>query len=142
MKERFHYLDWLRVLVILPAIVIILFFSTLNLAAQLSHYLPENIRLSFNGKFIPAEADADFKFVSDNGLYKAKYAIRNASDEMREITGFELFENGELMYRLNSLPGSDIYLSNAGYLAVMDMKFHYQQELSIHVFSPGHCQDQ
>ncbi|MEA3479182.1 MAG: hypothetical protein U9R60_13430 [Bacteroidota bacterium] len=122
--------------IILPAIVIILLFSTLNLGAQLSHYLPENIRLSFNGKFIPAEADADVKFVSDNGLYKVKYNVRSASDEMRKITGFELFRNDELMYSLNSLPGSDIYVSNAGYLAVMDMKFHYQQELSIHVFSP------
>ncbi|OQX72275.1 MAG: hypothetical protein B6D61_14330, partial [Bacteroidetes bacterium 4484_249] len=109
---------------------------SVSIKAQKTDYLPGNIKLSFNGKFINSAANDEFKVVSENGMFKAKYETGNVTDEMREIKNFKLFKNNVLLFRLDYLPGSDLYISNSGYMAVMDMKFHFKQELTVHFFNP------
>ncbi len=106
-----------------------------NLKAQKNDYLPGNTKLSFNGKFINSHVNNEFNVVSENGIFKAKYETGRVTDEMREIKNFQLFENETLSFSLDYLPGSDIYISNSGYVAVMDMKFHFKQELTVHIYN-------
>ncbi len=118
--------------------VLMLVFMTciiFNSNAQKSDYLPGNTKLSFNGKFINSDVNNEFNVVSENGIFKAKYEIGRVTDEMREIKNFQLFENETLSFSLDYLPGSDIYISNSGYVAVMDMKFHFKQELTVHIYN-------
>ena len=55
---------------------------------------------------------------------------------MREILNFRLFKNEELLYTLKKLPGSDVYISNSGFVSAMDMNLHFQQQLTIHLINP------
>jgi murein DD-endopeptidase MepM/ murein hydrolase activator NlpD len=96
-----------------------------------TQYLPEKINLSFNGKFIAQKGNPDFRNVSDNGLYGVTYDIGKVTDEQREILNFKCYEQESLLYSLEYLPGSDVYVSNNGYIAVMNMKFHFKQELTV-----------
>ncbi len=103
-----------------------------------TNYLPENVSLSFNGKFITQKENPAFRNVSGNGLYGVTYNIGNVTDEQREILNFRCYEQESLLYSLEQLPGSDVYVSNNGYVAVMNMKFHFKQELTVILFNkPG-----
>jgi len=64
----------------------------LNVNAQKTDYLLEYTKLSFNGKFFIDKVNDEFKVVSDNGIFKAKYEIGEVTDEMREIKNFQLFK--------------------------------------------------
>ena len=101
--------------------------------AQKNNFLPQNLTLSFNGTFQP-RTDSEFRITSENGVYKVKYEVVTVSDEMRELKNFQVFENDRLSFTLKVVPGSDAYISNSGNLAVMDMKFHFRQEVTIHFF--------
>lgn len=96
-----------------------------------TQYLPEYLNLSYNGKFIVQQKNSDFRNISENGLFGATYNIGNVTDEQREILNFKLYRNETLMYSIDQLPGSDIYISNNGHIAVMNMDFHFKQELTV-----------
>lgn len=115
----------------------LLIFFSFFAQSQSSEYLPDNLSLSSNGKFVNTIKDGNFDKTSDNGVYMVKYDIGQVSDEMREILNFRLYKNDDLLYTLEKLPGSDFYISNSGYVAAMDMQFHFQQLLTIHVFNPS-----
>jgi hypothetical protein len=101
--------------------------------AQKNNYLPQNLTLSFNGTFQP-RTDSEFRITSENGLYKVKYEVGAVSDEMRELKNIQVFENNRLSYTMKVVPGSDAYISNSGNLALIDMKYHFRQEVTIHFF--------
>lgn len=98
--------------------------------------LPDNLQLSFNGKFIKGDLKDGFDKTSENGVYQAKYEIGNVSHNNREILNFQLFKNNELVYTLEQLPGSDMNISNSGELAVFDLSESFRQKLSISIYSP------
>jgi murein DD-endopeptidase MepM/ murein hydrolase activator NlpD len=104
-----------------------------NLTAQKSNYLPENQMLSFNGTF-QNKTTEDFRASSENGHYMVKYDIGSVSDEMRELKNLQVFRHEVLLFSLEKVPGSDIYISNSGRLAVLDMKYHFRQEITISFF--------
>jgi hypothetical protein len=112
--------------------VVILGFG-LNSIAQKTSYLPENLTLSFNGTF-QNKTDSEYRASSENGLYKARFDIGAVSDEMRELKNLKVYNGDRHLYTIKEVPGSDIYLSNAGNLAVIDMKFHYRQEVTINLY--------
>jgi hypothetical protein len=72
---------------------------------------------------------------SADGRFRCRYRVSGAGDEVRELVDFELFENGQLLYRLDSVPGSDLFISNSGIVAFMDTRRHYRGELEIHFYS-------
>jgi len=121
---------------LITAVIISAFISVFgaNINAQKSSYLPENLTLSFNGTFQPIST-SEYRVSSENGLYKAKYDIGAVSDEMRELKNLQMFEGAQLIFALKDVPGSDVYISNTGNLAVLDMKFHYQQEVTVNLFN-------
>ncbi len=123
----------MRHLLIFVSVVLLIFGCTVF--AQ-TNYLPENINLSFNGKFVNQKINPIFRNVSENGLFGVTYDIGKVTDEQREILNFKLYEQDVLMYSLRSLPGSDVYISNSGYVAVMNMDFHFEQELTVIILNP------
>lgn len=91
--------------------------------------------ISFNGKFIEAHQNNEFRAISENGVFKVKYDIAEVTDENRKLVNFQLFKNNEILYTLPSIPGADVYVSNSGLIAVMDMNFHFMQKLTVHFFN-------
>jgi hypothetical protein len=91
--------------------------------------------VSFNGKLILPESGADYRAISDNGLFYCRYDVAGAGDEIRELTNFRLYEDGNLLYSLDKAPGSDLYISYSGITAFLDHTFHFNGELSVIFYS-------
>ncbi len=98
--------------------------------------LPPGIELSFNGRFVQNVPEG-FRQISENGRFKTAYVIGHVGDEVREILDFGLYEDGRLRYQMDVLPGSDVLVSNHGYIAVFDMQRHFNQELRLLLFDPN-----
>jgi hypothetical protein len=72
-----------------------------------------------------------------NGLYWCSYEIGPVSDEMRELHHFKFYRGSQQLFSMEQAPGSDLYISNAGMIAFMDMSLHFKRELTIHFYSPS-----
>lgn len=99
--------------------------------SQKSDYLPENVVLSHNGTF-QRISDGEFRSSSENGQFNVKYDITSVTDEMRELKNLKFYNGHSLLYTLTEVAGSDMYISNAGILALMDMRYHFKQEITLH----------
>ena len=73
--------------------------------------------------------------ISENGQYTCTFKVETGGPETRELTGFKLFENGSLLFTINEVPGSDISISNAGYVIVYDHRPAKEAPLTIHWYS-------
>ncbi len=100
-----------------------------------SQMLPKNVQLSFNGIFVSNSLSPSANATSENGHFWCQYEIGQVSDEIRELRNFKFFEGDQLLYELEQAPGSDLYISNAGVCAFMNMTHHYKSELTIHFYS-------
>lgn len=116
-------------------LLFILFFGNSLICYNQENYLPENITVSFNGTFVNKNVDDEFKAASENGFFKAKYDIGAVTDEHRELLNLKLYNDGRLLYSMERVPGSDLYISNSGYLAVLDMHLHFIQQVSIRFYN-------
>ena len=94
-----------------------------------------NFSVSFNGTFIFNSGAKSYRANSANGVYWCNYDIGQVSDEVRELKNFQFFEGNQLLYELKDTPGSDLYISNSGIVAFMDMTHHYNNLLTIHFYS-------
>lgn len=101
--------------------------------AQQADYLPPNLTLSFNGTF-QTICENDFRASSENGIYNAKYDIGAVTDEMRELKNLQVLEDDRILFVMKEVPGSDLYLSNSGSVAIIDMNFHFMQQVTLHFF--------
>ncbi|UCC79878.1 MAG: hypothetical protein JSW64_00560 [Candidatus Zixiibacteriota bacterium] len=113
------------------SLVILVFLFAVQLAAA---DIPE-FPVSFNGKFVPAFSDRDYRSISENALFYCRYDIGSAGDETRLLLNFNLYKEGSLLYSLDKAPGSDVYISNSGITAFMDHTFHYNGLLTVHFYS-------
>lgn len=116
------------------SLLIIALLSCSMISAQDVNLLPENTVLSYNGKFIHP-VPKGYKAVSGNGQYFASYEIEGVSDETRLLRNLEVLDNRSLKYILGDVPGSEIELSNSGFLVVYDMTRHFAQEITLHFFN-------
>ena len=73
--------------------------------------------------------------VSENGRYVCTFKVGVGGPETRELKNFRLFENGSLLFSINEVPGSDISISNAGYVIVYDHRPAKEAPLTIHCYS-------
>ncbi len=96
---------------------------------------PVNVSLSFNGIFVYHSNISDSKVNSHNGKFWCQYDIGHISDEVRELKNFRFYEDDRLLFTLKQSPGSDLYISNSGFIAFMDLTYHYKSELTIHFYS-------
>ncbi|MCF8378213.1 MAG: T9SS type A sorting domain-containing protein [Bacteroidales bacterium] len=117
--------------------MIMYFLAVSSIQAQNNPAKNAEIELSFNGTFLNTHQGPDCKKVSENGIYKAMYDIGLVTDESRQLINFELYKNETKLYSIPELPGADIYISNAGYLAVVNMDLHFNQQVSLHFYDPS-----
>lgn len=104
------------------------------ISADLASY---NISLSHTGKFTFNSPNPEAKRFSDNGKFWCDYDIGRVGDEVRELNNFRFYEENRQLFSMKLAPGSDLYISNSGYLAFMDHRRHYKGELTIHLYSPS-----
>ncbi|MBN2088901.1 T9SS type A sorting domain-containing protein [candidate division KSB1 bacterium] len=126
---RIHFIHCLILLILLTMITPIIS-QDFNLEPRL-----KNISVSSNGTFVSNEPWKTRKVSSENGDYWCDYEIGRVGDEVREIVNFKFFENDQLLYELKQTPGSDLYISNCGNCAFMDLTYHYKGELTLHFYS-------
>lgn len=128
-------------------ILVAIFFSgTLLISAHLPHAQEINsllnglnISLSSSGKFASCCSDIRARSISPNGQFWCHYDIAAVSDEMRRLKNFVLLEAGQPRFTLSDVPGADVYISNAGFVALLDMDYHFKGQVTIHFYSPdGH----
>jgi len=94
-----------------------------------------NIAIQFNGTFSHPSITAGSKANSPNGLFWCRYDIGEVSDEMRELKNFEFYKGSQRLFVMEDVPGSDLHISNAGIIAFMDMRRHFNHEVTIHFYS-------
>jgi len=117
-------------------ILILMLLKTHLFSQQIEMELkPPNISLSFNGTFVYNSPVNNSKANSPDGTFWCQYEIGRVSDEERDLINFKFYENSKLLFAMNKAPGSDLYISNSGFIAFMDMRHHYKNELVIHFFS-------
>ena len=116
--------------------LIFVFFNTSIFPGINSQLISEsNLNVSFNGKFIFRPHTKISKTNSQNGNYWCDYEIGNVSDEYRELVNFKFFEKDQLLFNLDKTPGSDLYISNTGFIVFLEHRFHFKQELTINCYS-------
>ncbi len=75
---------------------------------------------------------------SENGFHKCTFRIGEVTDEQRKLHGLEMINrDGQTVYRLDDIGGSDIDISNSGRMIVYDHSHHYKGDQAIHVYSPN-----
>jgi murein DD-endopeptidase MepM/ murein hydrolase activator NlpD len=97
--------------------------------------LPPGISVSSNGTFMRQNATKNAKSLSENGQFWYTYDIGKVGDEVRELRNFKLYKDNHLLYSLEQVPGSDVYISNSGIVAFLDHSQHFQNELTVHFYS-------
>lgn len=96
---------------------------------------PSDISVGINGTFIAKSPNARGKANSANGEFWCAYDIGAVTDETLEIKSFQFYQNDRLLYQTDQASGSDLYLSNSGYVALLDLRQHFKNELTIHFYS-------
>jgi len=94
-----------------------------------------DVSISQNGTFIYSSAVEKAKIHSPNGKFWCTYTVGRVGDEVRELEGFEFYREDLLLFTMDLAPGSDLLISNNGFIAFMDMTHHYRGELTIHMYS-------
>ncbi|MFC2103356.1 hypothetical protein ACFLSS_02890 [Bacteroidota bacterium] len=95
----------------------------------------ENYTASINGSIIKVKYNSNSKVSSGNGIFWCTYDIGDVTDEYRELRNFKLFKDEELLFTLSKTPGSDVEISNSGYVLIYDHSKHFEGELRIHFYS-------
>ncbi len=95
----------------------------------------EDLSVAINGTFIIKSNYPDDKVYSENGKYRCTYEIGKVSDENRELINFKFFFKDEFLFALPKVPGSDVQISNSGFIVFFDHSEHFNGNLSLHFFS-------
>ena len=114
---------------------ILLFAASTAIAQNNLIFKTANVSVSSNGKFIHRSPVDNSRANSENGVFWCQYDIESVGDEIRMLNNFRLFQNNRLLFSLERVPGSDLYISNSGIVAFMDTKHHYKGELTINFYS-------
>ena len=89
---------------------------------------------SVNGTIIKSKVHTLAKSESENGSYWCTYEIKEVTDEMRKLSNFRFYKNDNLIFVLNDVPGSDVDISNEGYIIFYDHSYHFNNKLKIHCY--------
>ena len=121
---------------IIPILLFLSIFIQPAHAQDIEHkLLPSNISISFNGTFIANSPAAKSAANSADGKFWCTYDIGHVTDEIQEIKNFHFYQDDHLLFKSDQVRGSDPYISNSGYIALLDMTHHYKSELTIHFYS-------
>ena len=113
-----------------------LLFTLFIISYSLSILAQSEYSASINGSLIKDKTNRAAKSESENGIYWCTYDIKAVSDEMRYLINFNFYKNNALLFTLIDVPGSDVEISNAGYIVFYDHSFHFNRKLVVHFFTP------
>ncbi len=91
---------------------------------------------SINGTIVKSKSHPNAKSESENGVYWCTYEIKEVSDEIRKLSNFKFYKDDNLVFSLIDVPGSDVNISNSGFIVFYDHSFHFNNKLKLHFYSP------
>jgi murein DD-endopeptidase MepM/ murein hydrolase activator NlpD len=97
----------------------------------------EDLSVSINGTFISKSHISKDKICSENGKYWCTYEINKVSDEFRELVNFKFYLRDEFLFTLPKAPGSDVQISNSGFIVFYDHSEHFKGNISLNFYSPN-----
>ena len=91
---------------------------------------------SINGTIVKSKSHPNAKSESENEVYWCSYEIKEVSDEIRKLSNFKFYKDDNLVFSLIDVPGSDVNISNSGFIVFYDHSFHFNNKLKLHFYSP------
>ncbi len=101
-----------------------------------SESLSANVSVAANGTFLCRAGGLHRQANSRNGVFWCRYQVGSVGDEVRQLKRFQLFADDHLLYTREKVPGCDVYISNLGITAFMDMNRHHLGQVTVNFFSP------
>ena len=99
------------------------------------HRVVGDPQVSFNGTFLSQPSNPEAVISAENGEYWCRFAIGETGDEVRQLEDFRYYHNDNLLFALDQAPGSDLYISNSGYIAFLDHSYHFGSQLTVNFYS-------
>ncbi len=75
--------------------------------------------VSHTGRFTPSPTLNPAQTGSPDGVYYATWRLGRVDHDRRELLEFRAWRAGEELFRLTQAPGSDLYITNAGYFVFL-----------------------
>jgi len=113
-------------------LIITFYLSTSAVFPQLDS---ERISTSINGTIITERYNPEYMRSSENGFFGCTYDIDKVTDGYRQLHNFRLFNKDKFLFELPIALGSDIEITNSGYVIFFDHSKHFLGELKIHIYS-------
>ncbi|MEL6823116.1 MAG: hypothetical protein AAFP70_15255, partial [Calditrichota bacterium] len=120
-------------------IVLFSFFGITQLSAQSAKAVGELLELQPNGTFATT---ANNEARSANGEWRATYELASSDILMRRdghggraIQNLHVFQNGSLAHSISEPKAADLYISNSGMLALMEVEIHNVDGAKVHFVS-------
>ncbi|MCP4580813.1 MAG: T9SS type A sorting domain-containing protein [candidate division Zixibacteria bacterium] len=120
----------MKKLILILCIVFVLFIS-IGVFGESSKILPERITVTAAGKFKYAPAGDDCRVQSENGVFWCRYDIGKVGHDRRQLKNFEFLEGENLLFSMKIAPGSDLYISNSGFIAFLQTGHQRDNDLTI-----------
>lgn len=111
-------------------LVTLLTLSLHNSFAQIEN----EFTVSINGSIEKRVKDL-FQVNSPNSLFGGNYKIGDVTDEQRRLYGFEFYKKENLLFTIAEIPGSDIEISNSGFIVFYDHSEHFKGKLKLHFYN-------
>ena len=116
----------------LNLLITFLLFTLTNINAQ---EFSESFTASINGTIENSVVNPSAMISSENGKYWCTFRIDEVTDEMRELSNLKFYENENFLFSLAKVPGSDLEISNSGFIVFYDHSEHYKGKLKILAYS-------
>ena len=118
------------------SLIIITGFSFFSIAETIADRLrAADIFVHSNG-ILQFSNNGDSHRYSPNGVYRATYEIGNVSHDTRELHNFNFYRDNTHLFSLKIAPGSELYISNSGYIVFVNMLLQHQNQVMLLFYSP------
>ena len=95
-----------------------------------------DISVSGNGMLVPRIQRGDRTRQSADGTYWCRFSVAGAGDEVRDLTGFRFFHGDTMVFGMEDIPGSEIIISDRGWIAFLDYRKHFQDRVEVFFYGP------
>jgi len=102
--------------------------------------LPPPSSVYSNGTFVSLSADTSgalTRRASENGSFTCSFEVANAGERARQLRNFRCFENSALRSTIAEPPGSDVLISNAGFILFCEPVGNAESEMNLYCYAAG-----
>ena len=97
----------------------------------------DELHVSINGSFTPESYNSRAAICSESSKYWCTYEIGKVSDEVRELINFKYYFENKLLFTLPKAPGTDVQISNSGFVIFFDHSEHFKGGITLYFYSPN-----